>query len=491
MSGHDWDFAIVGCGPAGMAAAVEAAGAGLRTVVFDEGTAPGGQIYRAIESVAAARCDEMEILGEDYAAGANLVRSFRDCGADYVAEASVWEIDPDGTLGVTQPSGARLVKAERILIAAGAMERPVPIPGWTLPGVMGAGAAQVLLKASGMRPDVPTVLAGSGPLLYLVAWQLLEAGAPLKAVLQTTPRSNYIRAIPYLLGALRSRDQLAKGRRWLRQMVGRGAEFVAQAGALRAEGTDRLEGVAFRAGGKDRAIPAGLLLLHEGIVPNHQMAAAAGCAQAWDRVQHCWRTLSDDWGATSADRISVAGDCGTIGGAIVAEHQGRLAGLDAACRGGAIDGASRDRRASPSRRVIARLGGLRNFLDALYAPAREVLVPADDATVICRCEEVTAGELREVVAQGCAGPNQAKAFTRAGMGPCQGRMCGLATSAVIAAARGVGMAEVGHFNVRPPLKPITVGQLADLEGVGREVAALDAMPTRPPAAGSSSKSAAP
>jgi NADPH-dependent 2,4-dienoyl-CoA reductase/sulfur reductase-like enzyme len=491
MSGYDWDLAIVGCGPAGMAAAVEAAGAGLRTVVFDEGTAPGGQIYRAIESVAAERADEMEILGEDYGAGAELARSFRDCGADYVAEASVWEIDPDGSLGVTQPSGARLVTAERILIAAGAMERPVPIPGWTLPGVMGAGAVQVLLKASGMRPDVPTVLAGSGPLLYLVAWQLLEAGTPLKAVLQTTPRGNYIRAIPYLLGALRSRDQLAKGRRWLREMSGRGAEFVPRVGDVRAVGTDRLEGVAFRAGGKDRSMPAELLLLHEGVVPNHQMAAAAGCAQAWDPVQHCWRTPSDDWGATSAERIAVAGDCGAIGGAIMAEHQGRLAGLDAACRGGAIDGATRDRRGDPSRRTIARLGGLRRFLDVLYAPAPDVLVPRDAATVVCRCEEVTAGELRQVVAHGCTGPNQAKAFTRAGMGPCQGRMCGLTTSAVIAAARGASMEEVGHYTARPPLKPISVGQLADLEGVGREVAALDAMPTRPQAAESSSKSAAP
>jgi NADPH-dependent 2,4-dienoyl-CoA reductase/sulfur reductase-like enzyme len=491
MSGRDWDLAIVGCGPAGMAAAIETTAAGLRTVVFDEQTAPGGQIYRGIESVAAERPDEMEILGEDYRAGADLVRSFRGCGAEYVAEASVWEIDPDGILGVTQSSAARLVSAERILIAVGAMERPVPIPGWSLPGVMGAGAAQSLLKGSGIVPDVPTVLAGSGPLLYLVAWQLLEAGAPLDAVLQTTPRSNYIRAIPYLFGALRARDQLAKGRRWLREMRGRGAEFVAQVSDLRAEGGNRLERIAFRAAGKTRSLPAELLLLHEGVVPNHQMAVSAGCAQTWDPVQHCWRTLTDDWGATSVDGIAVAGDCGGIGGTTIAEHEGRLAGLDAACRAGAIDAAARDRRGDPSRRTIARLGGLRRFLDVLYAPVPELLVPPDDATVVCRCEEVTAGELRQVVAYGCAGPNQAKAFTRAGMGPCQGRMCGLTTSAVIAAARGVGMEEVGHYTVRPPLKPLTVGQLADLQGVDREVAALDAMPTRPDAADAASEGATP
>ncbi len=491
MSARDWDLAIIGAGPAGMAAAVEAAEAGLRTVVFDEHAAPGGQIYRGLERVAAERPDDFDFLGQDYRGGAGLVRSFRDCAAEYVPGASIWEIAADGTLGVVQPSGARLVTAHRILIAAGAMERPVPIPGWTLPGVMAAGAAQILLKASGIVPAVPTVLAGSGPLLYLVGRQLLEAGAPLIAVLQTTPRANYWRALRHLPGALRSSDQLAKGWRWIRRMKAKGVAFHKAVGGVRAEGRDRLERVEFRVGGEKRSVTAGLLLLHEGVVPNHQMALAAGCDQDWDGDQHCWRTRTDLWGATSVEGIAVAGDCGGIGGAVIAEHQGRLAGLDAACRGGAIDGASRDRRASPSRRAIARLGGLRYFLDALYAPAREVLVPPDDATVVCRCEEVTAGQIREVVAHGCAGPNQAKAFTRAGMGPCQGRMCGLATSAVIAAARGVGMAEVGHFNVRPPLKPITVGQLADLEGVGREVAALDAMPTRPKADDTATESGAP
>jgi NADPH-dependent 2,4-dienoyl-CoA reductase/sulfur reductase-like enzyme len=491
MSERDWDLAIVGGGPAGMTAAIEATAAGLRTVVFDEQTAPGGQIYRAIERVAAERPDEFDVLGEDYRVGADLVRTFRECGAEYVPEASVWEVDTDGTLGVTDPAGARLVSAGRILIAVGAMERPVPIPGWTLPGVMSAGAAQSLLKASGVRPDVPTVLAGSGPLLYLVAWQLLEAGTPLDAVLQTTPRSNYLRAAPHLLGALRCRDQLAKGRRWLREMLGRGAEFVAQVSDLKAEGSDRLKRVAFRVAGKSRSIPAELLLLHEGVVPNHQMAVAAGCDQTWDPVQQCWRTRIDAWGATSVDCIAVAGDCGGIGGATIAEHQGRLAGLDAACRAGVLDVATRDRRGEPSRRAMARLAGLRRFLDTLYAPAPEILVPPDDATVVCRCEEVTAGELRQVVAHGCAGPNQAKAFTRAGMGPCQGRMCGLTTAAVIAAELGIGMQEVGHYTVRPPLKPLTVGQLADLQGVGREGAALDAMPTRPDAEEPAGEGAAP
>ncbi|MDH3236552.1 MAG: (2Fe-2S)-binding protein, partial [Alphaproteobacteria bacterium] len=176
---------------------------------------------------------------------------------------------------------------------------------------------------------------------------------------------------------------------------------------------------------------------------------------------------------------AVAGDAGGIGGARVAEHRGRLAGLDAACRLGKIDAATRDRLSAPELAGLKQTAGLRRFLDTLYAPAPAFLAPARDDVVVCRCEEVTAGELRQVAAHGCMGPNQAKAFTRAGMGPCQGRMCGLTVAAVIAGARGLAMEEVGAYRVRPPLKPLTVGQLAELEGVGREVAALDAMPTKP------------
>ena len=472
------DLAVIGAGPAGLAAATVAADCGLKTVVFDEGSAPGGQIYRSIEEVTRERPEDHALLGEDYGRGNGLVAAFRASAAGYLPQTSVWEITPDGELGILGPEGARLVGAKRVLISAGAMERPIPVPGWTLPGVMTAGAAQTLLKLAAQVPDVPLLLAGSGPLLYLVAWQLVQAGAPVQAVLDTTPPGNAWRALRHLPGIWPEAATLVKGWRWMREIRSHGVRVLSGVSALRCLGDERLESVAYRVGSRDEArIDCGLALLHQGVIPNHQLAAAAGCAQAWDETQLCWRTAGDHWGATDVAAIAVAGDCVGIGGALAAEHLGRLAALDAACRLGAINQEERDRRGYPERHELARQMGLRRFLDAYFRPAAWLLAPPDDATVVCRCEEVTAGELRQVVDQGCPGPNQAKAFTRAGMGPCQGRMCGQTVSAVIAAARGLPVARIGEARVRPPLKPISVGQLAEMQGVDHDVDLSGGLPT--------------
>ena len=478
MTRAAYDVAVIGGGPAGLAAATASAEHKLKTVLFDEQPTLGGQIYRNIEAVAAGNCGLFNLLGDEYAHGLALVRAFRASSAKHAPETSVWEIEPDGTLGILREGRAALIGARRVIIAVGAMERSVAIPGWTKPGVMTVGAAQTLLKAANAVPVGPVVLAGSGPLLYLVAWQLTKAGVVVTAILETTPRANYGAALPKLLGALGALNQIRKGRRWIAEIRSAGVKIEKDVTAVAAIGGDRVEAVEYVTGRSRMRIETPLLLLHEGVVPNVQLAASIDCAHQWDDVQACWRTVTDVWGATSVNTVAVAGDAGGIGGARIAEHRGRLAGLDAALRLGTIDADTRDRLAAPNFAAMKKLAGLRRFLDALYVPAEDVLSPADDV-IVCRCEEVTAGELREVAAHGCMGPNQAKAFTRAGMGPCQGRMCGLTVAGVIARARKLPVAEVGAFHVRPPLKPLTVGQLAELQGVGREVAALDAMPTKP------------
>ena len=201
------------------------------------------------------------------------------------------------------------------------------------------------------------------------------------------------------------------------------------------------------------------MLVHNGVVPNVQIGRVLGLAHDWDGLQRCWRPRTDVWGGTALDGLSIAGDGGGIGGAMAAEHQGHLAGLLAARGLGKISVDACARRAGPVRRELARHLAIRPFLDALYAPAREFLSPAD-RTIVCRCEEVTAGAIRDFVRLGCLGPNQTKAFGRPGMGPCQGRFCGLTVSEIIADARRVPMAEVGYYRIRPPIKPVTLGELA-------------------------------
>ncbi len=462
MSGR-YDLVVVGAGPAGLAAAVEAAGLGLSSLVLDEQEAPGGQIYHAIEAAADARPDDVAVLGEDYRYGAALVRTFRAAGVAYRPGANVWQVEGDGSLGYSVGGAAHVVSGRRVLVATGAMERAVPLPGWTLPGVMGAGAAQLLLKSAGMVPEGRVVVAGNGPLLLLVAAQLVAAGAEVAALLETTDWRDYRAAARYLPAALRAHHYLVKGLALRRTLRRAGVPIHSGVRDLAALGDGRVERVRFTRGGRSREIAAATLLLHAGVVPNTQITRQAGCAHEWYAPQRYWRPVVDAWGNTSVGAVMVAGDGGGVFGARAAEIGGRIAALEAGRALGALTERMRDRRAAPLRAGLRRERAIRPLLDHLFRPEPWIAAPTDDATVVCRCEEVSAGALREAVALGCLGPNQAKAFTRCGMGPCQGRICGLTVAEVIAAARGVAVAEVGCLRIRPPIKPLTLGELAAIE----------------------------
>jgi NADPH-dependent 2,4-dienoyl-CoA reductase/sulfur reductase-like enzyme len=454
---ESYALAVIGAGPAGLAAATTAAAHGIDCVLLDEQPAPGGQIYRAITETTVR---EPAVLGADYWRGAALVERFGASAAQHVPNATVWSVAQGGEIGVSIDGAARLIQAQHIILATGALERPMPIPGWTLPGVMTVGGAQILLKSSGLLAVGQIVLAGSGPLLWLFAAQHLAAGGALAALLDTTPRSNLWHAAPHLPRFLVS-PYAAKGARLIAS-VRRRVRVVGNVTALRAEGDGRLETIVYRRGdGPEQRLASDLLLLHQGVAPNLNLALAAGCRPVWDDAQLCFRPAVDAWGASAIAGVAVAGDGAGIEGAEAAALRGRVAALDAAHRLGRIDRTARDREAAPDRAALARWTRGRAFLDRLYRPARQFRLPDGD-TIVCRCEEVTARQLRDAAALGAAGPNQMKALLRCGMGPCQGRLCGLTVTELIAEARNVAPAEIGYYRLRPPVKPITLGELASL-----------------------------
>lgn len=455
------DLAIIGSGPAGLSAAITASKLGLQVQLIDEQVAPGGQIYRGVENSSTNNQSAIDLLGSDYQTGAELVSAFRSSAAHYTPNSKVWNITSDGGIDLVCPKGAVHLQAKRILIAAGAMERPMPIPGWVLPGVMTAGSAQIQMKSAAQVPDVPVVIAGSGPLLYLVAWQLLKAQTPLKAVLDTTPRGNYIRAARHAIGALPNARQIRKGLRWIREIKRAGVPVVSNISDLRIEGDTSVESIYWcRENGDTGTIDCQMVLLHQGVVPNYQLASLACCDVTWDDIQLCWRTATDEWGATNSDAIAVAGDCTGVSGAAAARQQGELVALDTAYRIGKINKATRNTTGSNAKQSLVRDLGFRRFLDELYKPPNWIVIPHDDV-IVCRCEEVSAGEIRKAVSHGCAGANQLKFYTRAGMGPCQGRMCGLASSSICADVNRMTVNEVGFTRVRPPIRPITIGEMTD------------------------------
>ncbi len=456
MPNDRFDIAIVGAGPAGMSAAIAASRHGASVVVLDEQRGAGGQIYRAITSAPARR---MDMLGPDYAAGRPLAESFASCGVRHITDAAVWQVTPEGAVHYLHQGATATLQADRIVLCSGAMERPFPIPGWTLPGVLTAGAAQILLKSADVVPAEPVVLAGCGPLLYLLGWQYVRAGVPIRALVDTTSMEDYRRALPHLGGALAGWRYLKKGLALMRVLKRAGVPFHTGAEDLAAEGSDAVTALSFKAGGKRHRIETSTLLLHHGVVPNTQFTWSLRADHLWDDAQLCWRPKADAWGALDVPRISVAGDGLGIGGALAAALQGELATLGALHSLGKISVVERDRLAEPLQSGLRSHLRIRPFLDALYRPKKANRVPADDV-IVCRCEEVSAGDIRHFVDIGCHGPNQAKAYGRCGMGPCQGRQCGLTVTELIADARGVSPAEVGYYRIRPPIKPISLGELA-------------------------------
>ena len=452
------DVAVVGAGPAGLAAAATAAELGLSVALLDEQAHPGGQIYR---DVTRAGIDRLQVLGDDYAAGRALVERFTQSTARHVGGASVWNITRERVIHYLKDGRSQSITAGQVILCTGAMERPFPIPGWTLPGVMTAGAAQILLKSAGLAPAQPVVLAGCGPLLYLLAWQYLRAGVRIGAIVDTTRRGDYLRALRHVGGAVAGWREVRKGLGLIRRIRGAGIPFYRGATELAVEGSERAEALRFRMGATSHRVQTDLVLLHQGVVPNNQITASLRLVHRWDERQLCWVPQTDAWGRLALDGFLIAGDGRGISGGTAAALQGELAALAAAHSAARLPEPERDRAAEPLRSALRRQLHIRPFLDTLYRPKLQHRVPADEV-IACRCEEVSAGELRRSVALGCTGPSQTKAFSRCGMGPCQGRLCGLTVTEVIAQARGVSPAEVGHYRIRPPIKPITLDELAAL-----------------------------
>jgi thioredoxin reductase/bacterioferritin-associated ferredoxin len=458
MKNH-YDIAVIGAGPAGMAAAVLAAKHSASVLLLDEQMHAGGQIYRNVSEQVI--CDK-DILGPDYYAGSKMVEKFAASSVEYVSGVTVWQVSREREIGISKDGSARIITADQIIIATGAQERPFPIPGWTLPGVMNAGAAQILLKSAGIAiPDA--VFIGTGPLLYLIAYQYLQAGIPIKAIVDTTPRINYFHALPHLPAALSNYGGLLKGRRWLKQLHAADIAFFKGACDISLAGDSVVKSVEFRHKGKRQRLDTENVFLHQGVVPNNNLTVATGCKHNWNDAQLCWHAVTDKWLESDIAGIAIAGDGAGIDGASAAEISGQIAALGAVYRCGKIDENTRNQSARPLIKALQKERKSRPFLDALFRPGDVFRIPESDTTVVCRCEEVTAGEIRKAVLEGCLGPNQLKSFTRCGMGPCQGRMCGLTVSEIIAKSRNVSVTDVGAYRLRAPVKPLMLGELANLD----------------------------
>ncbi|MDW9628212.1 FAD-dependent oxidoreductase (plasmid) [Sinorhizobium meliloti WSM1022] len=486
----DADTIIVGAGPAGMACAIELAAAGCRVIVLDMQPSPGGQIFRALETNMQARpgTDELlSALGPSYKAGLALVTRFRATpGIDYRPGTTVWDLRADGTVGWLKGDAAGYLRAPHVVVASGAMERPAPFPGWTLPGVMTAGAVQTLLKAGRLKPNGRIVLAGTGPLIFLLADQLRRLGVRPALIARTDGAWDKVAA----LGRLRPAGlpALLKGLGWLLRLRLAGVTMRTGISGLEAHGHDHIESVRLTVAGSRIELPCDLLVVHDGIVPSTDLAHAAGLALAWRADDGSWQPVTmPDGRAEMAPgptltagpcRIRITGDARRIGGADAAIAHGRHASsaiLAELGRPAGTPGAA-DRTGI----AVARSLAARPFLDAAFPPGLSSYLP-DDATIVCRCEEITAGALRATIRDGATEMNLVRGLLRCGMGACQGRSCAATLARLLAEADPRRPMASAPFRARPPLRPLPLGALAGMTGLDPDLAQVESLDDKPEA----------
>ncbi len=446
---------VIGAGPAGTRAAEVLAGAGLRPVVIDEAADNGGRIYQ--RPSAGFRRPARALYGFEAAKAWAVHRTFDRLrpAIEFRPRTLAWNI-ADGTADLLTDGRPASLAFEQAILCTGAMDRVVPIPGWTLPGCFTLGGAQIALKAQGCAIGRRVVLIGTGPLLYLVAYQYARAGAAVAAVLDTTPLAV---KVAETAGLARGGRTFAKGLYYVGWLRARGVRVIEGAVPVAIEGDGQVDAVRWRdRRGAEHTVAADAAALGWGLKPEAQLADLAGVPFDFDPVQHNWVPRKDQAGRTPVPGIYLAGDGSGIGGADVAELAGaRAAWAVVEARGLPVDAAAVTRLDAS----LARAARFRAALERAFPFPAALAAVQPDATLLCRCEAVTAGALRAAAAEALATlppseVNRAKALTRVGMGRCQGRICGPAAAEVLAAALGCPVEAVGRLRGQPPVKPIPI-----------------------------------
>jgi NADPH-dependent 2,4-dienoyl-CoA reductase/sulfur reductase-like enzyme len=450
---------VIGGGPAGLAAAAAAAEAGADVVLVDERPKLGGQYFKQpTEGL------EPDTLDRQYRQGRALIERSRRAGATILLATQVWAAFGRNRIYAISPTVAYTLRPKRLVLATGAYERGVPMPGWTLPGYMTSGAAQTLLRSYGVAPGRRVLVSGNGPLNVQVAAEIVRAGANVVAIAElarlTSPRhtldlARMVAAAPGLV---------ATGIGHMRTLVGAqvpllyGSAVVRVAGAERVEQATvmRIDGAGLPIEGTERTFEVDAVCAGFGFLPSNEIARALGCRHTFDA--ECGQLVAEvgPTGRSSVDDVWIVGDGGGVAGARVAQALGFLGGLEAA---GVRAPAPLAREAAGMRRKRRRAERFQRALSGLYAAPRLLDQLAEATTLVCRCENVPLRAVEDAYASGIRESGAVKRVSRAGMGGCQGRYCGAFLSELGARRRGGPPDEFSGFAPALPFKPVPISSI--------------------------------
>lgn len=451
---------IIGAGPSGVRCAEALVAAGLRPTVVDENRRDGGQIYRRQPDNFTR--PYAKLYGTEAGSAQALHESFDALRGkiEYLPETLAWNIF-DGKLHIARQELASALPYDALVICSGATDRLMPVKGWQLAGTYSLGASQIALKAQACAIGRQIVFMGTGPLLYLVASQYIKAGAKVAAVLDTSPLTGRVAALPKLLARP---SVLLKGMALVAGIQRAGVPVLTGITPIEITGSPEngVQGVLIRdTHGKERSFECDAVAMGYHLRPETQLADLARCKFRFDQGTRQWLPEVDEDGRTSVPGVYLAGDGMRVLGADAAEIGGRLAAM-AVLKDLRLNVADKELQ-----RLRAEQASMERFRQGLARafpwPVQQAAQLPDEA-IVCRCEAVTAGELRRVVCDmGAQEANRAKAFSRVGMGRCQGRYCAHAGAEVIAHAAGVPVEQVGRLRGQAPVKPLSMAVREETE----------------------------
>ena len=456
------DLVVLGAGPAGINAAITAASHGLSVVLVEQNHAAGGQVFRPMP--AQFRALPHHKPSAELKLGDELREKLKHSNVQARFSHTVWNISPGFRVDAVGPDGPVHWDCQAVIAAGGTTERVVPFPGWTLPGVLGLAAATIMLKSQNMLPGKNTLVAGCGPLLAAVGAGIVKGGGIVAALVDASPKSTWLKSAPSLLSRP---DLIWQGLTWLGKIKSTGAPV------LSAHAIERVEqdGEQLRAtlapvdaqrrfilGAPKKTILVDTVVVGNGLVPGTDITRALRATHEFVNELGGWVPLIDDYCRTSVSKLYSAGDSCGISGAAAAIHHGELAGLAVAHDLGKLDEAN---FFDLTRKVQPRLARAQSFgrtMGALMALPPKQVESIEPSTIICRCEDVTRREIDDAVSSGAGDMNQVKAWTRCGMGPCQGRSCGDVAASLVALKLG-SREKAGWFSGRAPMRPVSLEQL--------------------------------
>jgi NADPH-dependent 2,4-dienoyl-CoA reductase/sulfur reductase-like enzyme len=464
------DVLVIGAGPAGMTAAATAAEIGLDVVLVDERLKLGGQYFKQ-----PARSELAATADSQHAAGRALIERVRAADIQVLSGTMIWgAFGVDTILGVSG-SGRWRFSPRTVILATGAYERAVPLPGWTLPGVMTTGAAQTLLRSYGVTPGERVLISGNGPLAMQVAAEITRAGARVVALTElarlTSPRR--LGAVARMAGA--APDLIRDGARYRLTLARARVPTLLGHGLVRVEGDDAVRRATVAAVDSDgrpdpateRSFDVDAVCMGFGFDPSNEIARALGCRHRREAQSGALVTEASETGRTSVPGVWAVGDGTTIGGARVAQSVAVLAAIDAARALGRDLAEQWEATERAAMRAARRHRRFQTALAQLYAAPRLGARLAAPRTLICRCENVTREAIESVARDGLGHVGAIKRATRAGMGPCQGRYCEPLVREIIAEQADVALDEYSGFAPNPPFKPVPISVLRSDTDTGR------------------------